>query len=165
MRSREFHWSNHQTQEGDWFRWSGHSADLCWYLPQPGMDCPPKRQVSKSVEPFYDLYVVNKYTIHLIRICAIKFVDFYGKTFFFFVLFCFCLSLIKFFRNVSYLIYQSYVYVYRQVVAWHRPYCVDLEESTFSHLRSFLERYCDGINNEIPPLPFPSSKYVFYHQH
>ncbi|XP_067298543.1 probable E3 ubiquitin-protein ligase HERC1 isoform X4 [Pseudorasbora parva] len=46
----------------------------------------------------------------------------------------------------------------RQVVAWHRPYCVDLEESTFSHLRSFLERYCDGINNEIPPLPFPSSK-------
>uniref|UniRef100_A0A671MPF4 HECT-type E3 ubiquitin transferase n=1 Tax=Sinocyclocheilus anshuiensis TaxID=1608454 RepID=A0A671MPF4_9TELE len=46
----------------------------------------------------------------------------------------------------------------RQVVAWHRPYCVDLEESTFSHLRSFLERYCDGIYNEIPPLPFPSSK-------
>ncbi|XP_005987770.1 probable E3 ubiquitin-protein ligase HERC1 isoform X3 [Latimeria chalumnae] len=46
----------------------------------------------------------------------------------------------------------------RQVVAWHRPYCVDLEESTFSHLRSFLERYCDGINSEIPPLPFPSSR-------
>ncbi|KAA0723274.1 putative E3 ubiquitin-protein ligase HERC1 [Triplophysa tibetana] len=46
----------------------------------------------------------------------------------------------------------------RQVVAWHRPYCVDLEESTFSHLHSFLERYCDGINKEIPPLPFPSSK-------
>ncbi|XP_068434962.1 probable E3 ubiquitin-protein ligase HERC1 isoform X7 [Clinocottus analis] len=46
----------------------------------------------------------------------------------------------------------------RQVVAWHRPYCVDLEESTFSHLRSFLERYCDGINSEVPPLPFPSSR-------
>ncbi|XP_058850990.1 probable E3 ubiquitin-protein ligase HERC1 isoform X1 [Acipenser ruthenus] len=46
----------------------------------------------------------------------------------------------------------------RQVVAWHRPYCVDLEESTFSHLRSFLERYCDGINSDIPPLPFPSSR-------
>uniref|UniRef100_A0A3Q3XB61 HECT-type E3 ubiquitin transferase n=1 Tax=Mola mola TaxID=94237 RepID=A0A3Q3XB61_MOLML len=46
----------------------------------------------------------------------------------------------------------------RQVVAWHRPYCVDLEESTFSHLRSFLERYCDGINSEFPPLPFPSSR-------
>lgn len=47
----------------------------------------------------------------------------------------------------------------RQVVAWHRPYCVDLEESTFSHLRSFLERYCDGINSEVPPLPFPSSRW------
>ncbi|XP_060031692.1 probable E3 ubiquitin-protein ligase HERC1 [Erinaceus europaeus] len=46
----------------------------------------------------------------------------------------------------------------RQVVAWHRPYCVDLEESTFSHLRSFLERYCDKINSEVPPLPFPSSR-------
>ncbi|XP_076011637.1 putative E3 ubiquitin-protein ligase HERC1 isoform X3 [Genypterus blacodes] len=46
----------------------------------------------------------------------------------------------------------------RQVVAWHRPYCVDLEESTFSHLRCFLERYCDGINSEVPPLPFPSSR-------
>ncbi|XP_035991713.1 probable E3 ubiquitin-protein ligase HERC1 isoform X3 [Fundulus heteroclitus] len=46
----------------------------------------------------------------------------------------------------------------RQVVAWHRPYCVDLEESTFSHLRSFLERYCDGINSDVPPLPFPSSR-------
>lgn len=51
---------------------------------------------------------------------------------------------------------------FRQVVAWHRPYCVDLEESTFSHLRSFLERYCDKINSEIPPLPFPSSRYVTY---
>ncbi|XP_037104179.1 probable E3 ubiquitin-protein ligase HERC1 isoform X3 [Syngnathus acus] len=46
----------------------------------------------------------------------------------------------------------------RQVVAWHRPYCVDLEESTFSHLRSFLDHYCDGINSEVPPLPFPSSR-------
>ncbi|KAJ3593562.1 hypothetical protein NHX12_005896, partial [Muraenolepis orangiensis] len=46
----------------------------------------------------------------------------------------------------------------RQVVAWHRPYCVDLEESTFSHLRSFLEHYCDGINSDVPPLPFPSSR-------
>ncbi|TUG88269.1 putative E3 ubiquitin-protein ligase HERC1 [Bagarius yarrelli] len=46
----------------------------------------------------------------------------------------------------------------RQVVAWHRPYCVDLEESTFAHLRFFLERYCEGINNKVPPLPFPSSK-------
>lgn len=52
----------------------------------------------------------------------------------------------------------------RQVVAWHRPYCVDLEESTFSHLRSFLEHYCDKINSEIPPLPFPSSRYI-QHMH
>ncbi|MEE6523754.1 hypothetical protein FKM82_022788 [Ascaphus truei] len=46
----------------------------------------------------------------------------------------------------------------RQVVAWHRPYCVDLEESTFFHLRSFLERYCEKINSDVPPLPFPSSR-------
>ncbi|EPY81720.1 guanine nucleotide exchange factor p532 isoform 1-like protein [Camelus ferus] len=52
----------------------------------------------------------------------------------------------------------------RQVVAWHRPYCVDLEESTFSHLRSFLERYCDKINSEIPPLPFPSSRVPEVHR-
>lgn len=46
------------------------------------MDCPPERQVRKAVEPFYDLYVVNKYTIYLIRICAVKLVDSYGKKFF-----------------------------------------------------------------------------------
>ncbi|XP_053573264.1 probable E3 ubiquitin-protein ligase HERC1 isoform X5 [Bombina bombina] len=46
----------------------------------------------------------------------------------------------------------------RQVVAWHRPYCVDLEESTFFHLRSFLERYCEKINSDVPPPPFPSSR-------
>ncbi|XP_048649174.1 probable E3 ubiquitin-protein ligase HERC1 [Marmota marmota marmota] len=55
-------------------------------------------------------------------------------------------------------IHDFLMLLYRQVVAWHRPYCVDLEESTFSHLRSFLERYCDKINSEIPPLPFPSSR-------
>ncbi|XP_037548156.1 probable E3 ubiquitin-protein ligase HERC1 [Nematolebias whitei] len=42
----------------------------------------------------------------------------------------------------------------RQLVAWHRPFCVDLEESTFSYLRNFLERYCDGISNDTPPAPF-----------
>ncbi|XP_072108525.1 probable E3 ubiquitin-protein ligase HERC1 isoform X1 [Mobula birostris] len=46
----------------------------------------------------------------------------------------------------------------RQLVAWHRPYCVDLEESTFSYLQTFLDRYCDGINNEIPPQPFCSQR-------
>ncbi|XP_061657060.1 probable E3 ubiquitin-protein ligase HERC1 isoform X5 [Syngnathoides biaculeatus] len=42
----------------------------------------------------------------------------------------------------------------RQLVAWHRPFCVDLEESTFTYLRSFLESYCDGIENDAPPAPF-----------
>ncbi|XP_043542936.1 probable E3 ubiquitin-protein ligase HERC1 isoform X3 [Chiloscyllium plagiosum] len=46
----------------------------------------------------------------------------------------------------------------RQLVAWHRPFCVDLEESTFSYLRTFLDRYCDGINNEVPPQPFFSQR-------
>ncbi|XP_022618571.1 probable E3 ubiquitin-protein ligase HERC1 [Seriola dumerili] len=42
----------------------------------------------------------------------------------------------------------------RQLVAWHRPFCVDLEESTFTYLRNFLESYCDGIGNDTPPAPF-----------
>uniref|UniRef100_A0A4W3J8I3 HECT-type E3 ubiquitin transferase n=1 Tax=Callorhinchus milii TaxID=7868 RepID=A0A4W3J8I3_CALMI len=46
----------------------------------------------------------------------------------------------------------------RQLVAWHRPFCVDLEESTFTYLRTFLEQYCDGINSEVPPLPFSSQR-------
>ncbi|XP_030623810.1 probable E3 ubiquitin-protein ligase HERC1 [Chanos chanos] len=46
----------------------------------------------------------------------------------------------------------------RQLVAWHRPFCVDLEESTFTYLRSFLERYCDGISTDTPPAPFSSKK-------
>ena len=64
-------------------------------------------------------------------------------------------------ENFMLRLFHDFSYAFsRQVVAWHRPYCVDLEESTFSHLRSFLERYCDKINSEIPPLPFPSSRYV-----
>ncbi|XP_029371513.1 probable E3 ubiquitin-protein ligase HERC1 isoform X2 [Echeneis naucrates] len=46
----------------------------------------------------------------------------------------------------------------RQLVAWHRPFCVDLEESTFTYLRTFLESYCDGIRNDIPPAPFLSKR-------
>ncbi|KAM6984699.1 putative E3 ubiquitin-protein ligase HERC1 [Aplochiton taeniatus] len=46
----------------------------------------------------------------------------------------------------------------RQLVAWHRPFCVDLEESTFTYLRNFLERYCDGIGDDTPPAPFPSKR-------
>ncbi|XP_028274446.1 probable E3 ubiquitin-protein ligase HERC1 isoform X2 [Parambassis ranga] len=46
----------------------------------------------------------------------------------------------------------------RQLVAWHRPFCVDLEESTFTYLRNFLESYCDGISNDTPPAPFLSKR-------
>ncbi|TSK72182.1 putative E3 ubiquitin-protein ligase HERC1 [Bagarius yarrelli] len=46
----------------------------------------------------------------------------------------------------------------RQLVAWHRPFCVDLEESTFAYLRSFLERYCDSISEDTPPAPFTSKR-------
>lgn len=46
----------------------------------------------------------------------------------------------------------------RQLVAWHRPFCVDLEESTFVYLRNFLENYCDGIENDTPPAPFMSKR-------
>ncbi|KAM8872529.1 putative E3 ubiquitin-protein ligase HERC1 isoform 2-T2 [Synchiropus picturatus] len=46
----------------------------------------------------------------------------------------------------------------RQLVAWHRPFCVDLEESTFAYLRNFLEGYCDGIESDTPPAPFLSKR-------
>ncbi|XP_033110692.1 probable E3 ubiquitin-protein ligase HERC1 [Anneissia japonica] len=46
----------------------------------------------------------------------------------------------------------------RQVVAWHRPFCVDLQEVTFSHLRSFLERYCNEFDQTLPPVPFPTPR-------
>ncbi|XP_034457870.1 probable E3 ubiquitin-protein ligase HERC1 isoform X1 [Hippoglossus hippoglossus] len=46
----------------------------------------------------------------------------------------------------------------RQLVAWHRPFCVDLEESTFAYLRNFLESYCDGIGDDTPPAPFLSKR-------
>ncbi|KAF7696652.1 hypothetical protein HF521_005070 [Silurus meridionalis] len=46
----------------------------------------------------------------------------------------------------------------RQLVAWHRPFCVDLEESTFTFLRNFLERYCDSISEDTPPAPFISKR-------
>lgn len=48
---------------------------------------------------------------------------------------------------------------FRQLVAWHRPFCVDLEESTFTYLRNFLESYCDGIGDDTPPAPFLSKRY------
>ncbi|XP_046401290.1 probable E3 ubiquitin-protein ligase HERC1 isoform X2 [Ischnura elegans] len=45
----------------------------------------------------------------------------------------------------------------RQVVTWHRPFCMDLQEKTFSFLRQFLEKYCDFSDDEKPPPPFHSS--------
>jgi len=50
----------------------------------------------------------------------------------------------------------SYVLFFRQVVTWHRPFCVDLQEGTFSLLRSFLETYCSGFNQDSCPPPFPT---------
>eukprot|EP00066_Takifugu_rubripes_P013620 XP_011602886.1 PREDICTED: probable E3 ubiquitin-protein ligase HERC1 isoform X2 [Takifugu rubripes] len=46
----------------------------------------------------------------------------------------------------------------RQLVAWHRPFCVDLEESTFTYLCNFLKCYCDGLENDTPPTPFLSKR-------
>ncbi|XP_071450243.1 probable E3 ubiquitin-protein ligase HERC1 [Hetaerina americana] len=45
----------------------------------------------------------------------------------------------------------------RQVVTWHRPFCMDLQEKTFSYLRQFLEKYCDFDDEDKYPLPFNSS--------
>uniref|UniRef100_A0A0L8HTX3 HECT-type E3 ubiquitin transferase n=1 Tax=Octopus bimaculoides TaxID=37653 RepID=A0A0L8HTX3_OCTBM len=42
----------------------------------------------------------------------------------------------------------------RNVIAWNRPFCVDLQESTFLLLHTFLEHYCDDVNGSAPPLPF-----------
>ncbi|GFR70953.1 HECT and RLD domain-containing E3 ubiquitin protein ligase family member 1, partial [Elysia marginata] len=50
----------------------------------------------------------------------------------------------------------------RQVIAWHRPFCVDLQEATFSVLSTFLENYCGGFDHPYPPPPF-STKHQ--HQH
>ncbi|CAH1796720.1 unnamed protein product [Owenia fusiformis] len=44
----------------------------------------------------------------------------------------------------------------RQVISWHKPFCVDLQEETFSLLRGFLERYCQGFDSQVPPSPFPT---------
>ncbi|KAL1139382.1 hypothetical protein AAG570_006366 [Ranatra chinensis] len=41
------------------------------------------------------------------------------------------------------------------VVTWHRPFCVDLKEATFSLLLSFLETYCQTFDSDNQP-PFGS---------
>lgn len=50
--------------------------------------------------------------------------------------------------------------LFRQLVAWHRPFCVDLEESTFTYLCNFLKCYCDGLEDDTPPTPFLSKRCV-----
>ncbi|KAG8223094.1 hypothetical protein J437_LFUL002042, partial [Ladona fulva] len=45
----------------------------------------------------------------------------------------------------------------RQVVTWHRPFCMDLQERTFSYLRQFLEKYCDFDSQDVPPPPFTTA--------
>ena len=44
----------------------------------------------------------------------------------------------------------------RRVVSWHRPFCVDLQEGTFSLLRTFIELYCAFDIFDIPIKPFTS---------
>ncbi|XP_042891775.1 probable E3 ubiquitin-protein ligase HERC1 isoform X3 [Penaeus japonicus] len=44
----------------------------------------------------------------------------------------------------------------RRVVSWHRPFCVDLQEGTFSLLRTFIELYCCFDDTEQPVKPFAS---------
>ncbi|XP_068210388.1 probable E3 ubiquitin-protein ligase HERC1 [Palaemon carinicauda] len=44
----------------------------------------------------------------------------------------------------------------RRVVSWHRPFCVDLQEGTFSLLRTFIEQYCMFDDPVQPVTPFAS---------
>lgn len=49
-------------------------------------------------------------------------------------------------------------FVNRHIVAMHRPFCVDLQETTFATLRSFLEHYCHSFGTESPPAPFKAHR-------
>lgn len=42
----------------------------------------------------------------------------------------------------------------RQQVTWHKPFCLDLHEDTFSLLKSFLEKYTEVFYNNSLPEPF-----------
>lgn len=46
----------------------------------------------------------------------------------------------------------------RQVIAWHRPFCVDLQETTFTLLRTFLERYCTDFDQRDTIAPFSTKE-------
>ncbi|XP_068081364.1 probable E3 ubiquitin-protein ligase HERC1 [Anabrus simplex] len=57
--------------------------------------------------------------------------------------------------GTSHSVFWTALPIDRQVVSWHRPFCVDLQEGTFTRLRSFLEKYCSGFCLESCPPPFP----------
>ncbi|KAK3097022.1 hypothetical protein FSP39_005665 [Pinctada imbricata] len=44
----------------------------------------------------------------------------------------------------------------RNLIVWQRPFCIDLQESTFAILHSFMENFCTGFEADSPPIPFPS---------
>lgn len=46
--------------------------------------------------------------------------------------------------------------VERQQVNWHKPFCLDLHEETFTLLRIFLEKYTEAFYNNKLPAPFPT---------
>ncbi|XP_063233987.1 probable E3 ubiquitin-protein ligase HERC1 isoform X2 [Bacillus rossius redtenbacheri] len=45
----------------------------------------------------------------------------------------------------------------RQVVMWQRPFCVELQETTFAVMKQFLQKYCSAFQEQsAPPPPFPT---------
>lgn len=48
----------------------------------------------------------------------------------------------------------------RQLISWHRPYCVDLGESTFGVLKTFLESNMQGMLQEQLAAPFTDTRYM-----
>ena len=48
---------------------------------------------------------------------------------------------------------------HRRLISWQRPYCVDLGESTFGVLKTFLESNMLGILQEELTAPFDNTRY------
>ncbi|KAJ1212712.1 hypothetical protein NDU88_000365 [Pleurodeles waltl] len=46
----------------------------------------------------------------------------------------------------------------REMVSWHRPYCLDLSENTFTFLRTFLERFSNSVDKPPSLTPFKSDR-------
>ncbi|XP_049838129.1 LOW QUALITY PROTEIN: probable E3 ubiquitin-protein ligase HERC1 [Schistocerca gregaria] len=51
----------------------------------------------------------------------------------------------------------------RQVISWHRPFCVDLQEETFALIHHFLEKYATMFDEKdmLKPFPTPEEKHLF----